>query len=46
MGGSEEDTDLCWILGQRNPIKMAHERASSAGIVIDDEVSNFLTGGS
>ena len=46
-GGAFEDVELCWILGrQRKPIKMAHGRAYSAGIVIDDEVSNFITGGS
>ena len=46
-GGIFEDTELCWILGkQRKPIKMAHGRVYSAGIVIDDEVSNFITGGS
>ena len=46
-GGAFEDSELCWILGkERKPIKMAHGRAYSAGIVIDDEVSNFITGGS
>ena len=50
-GGSQEfsnedyDGRSCWILGQVKPIKMATRRAFSAGIVLHDEVSNFLTGG-
>ena len=49
-GGSQEfsnedyDGRSCWILGQMKPIKMATRRAFSAGIVLHDEVSNFLTG--
>ena len=50
-GGSQEfgnenyDGRSCWILGQRKTIKMTHGRAFSAGLVWNNVVSNFLTGG-
>ena len=42
---SDPDSN-CWILGQSKTIKMEHGRAYSYGIVLNDEVSNLLKGGS
>ena len=33
----------CWILGQSETIEMAHGRAYSYGIVLNDKVSNLIT---